>query len=93
VKITPNILKQEFIGTQSTISLSNHADLIGLTGKIINETKNTFTILYKNKSKKIIKNSVTFKFKFQDGVIAEIDGNLLVGRPEDRLKKKIKRLW
>ena len=93
MKITPNILKQEFIGTQSTISLSNHADLIGLTGKIINETKNTFTILYKNKSKKIIKNSVTFKFKFQDGVIAEIDGNLLVGRPEDRLKKKIKRLW
>ena len=93
MKITPNILKQEFIGTQSTISLSHHADIIGLTGEIVNETKNTFTILHKNKVKKIIKNLATFRFKFQDDAIVEIDGKLLVGRPEDRLKKKIKRLW
>ena len=93
MKITPNILKKEFIGTQSTISLSNHADIIGLTGKIVNETKNTFSILHKNKVKRVIKNSATFRFKFQDGAIAEINGHLLVGRPEDRLKKKIKRLW
>jgi ribonuclease P protein subunit POP4 len=93
VKITPNILKQEFIGTKSTISQSNHTDYIGLSGKVINETKNTFSILHKNKVKRIIKNSAIFRFKFCDGTIVEIDGNLLVGRPEDRLKRNIKRLW
>lgn len=93
MKITPNILKQEFIGTHGSISQSKHADYIGLNGKVVNETRNTISILHKNKIKKIIKNSATFRFKFQDGAIAEIDGNLLVGRPEDRLKKKIKRLW
>jgi ribonuclease P protein subunit POP4 len=93
VKITPNILKQEFIGTQSKISQSSHVDYIGLSGKVINETKNTFSILFKNKVKKIIKNAAIFRFKFCDGTIVEIDGNLLVGRPEDRLKKNIKRLW
>ncbi|MCW3998549.1 MAG: ribonuclease P protein component 1 [Candidatus Bathyarchaeota archaeon] len=93
MKITPNILKQEFIGTKSTISKSSHADYIGLSGKVIDETKNTFSILHKNKVKRLVKNSAIFRFKFCDGTIVEIDGNLLVGRPEDRLKKNIKRLW
>jgi len=93
VKITPNILKREFIGIESTISQSSHFDYIGLHGKIIDETKNTFTILHKSKPKNIIKNSAIFRFKFYDGQTVEINGNLLVGRPEDRLKKKIKRLW
>ncbi len=93
MKITPNIIKQEFIGSQITISKSNHADYIGLHGKVVTETKNTFSILHKNKIKSIIKNSAILRFKFLDGTIAEIDGHLLVGRPEDRLKKNIKRLW
>ncbi len=93
MKITPNILKREFIGIESTISQSSHFDYIGLHGKIIDETKNTFTILHKSKPKNIIKNSAVFRFKFYDGQTVEINGNLLVGRPEDRLKKKIKRLW
>lgn len=93
MKITPNILKREFIGLESTISQSSHFDYIGLRGKVIKETKNTFTILHKTKPKNIIKNSAIFRFKLYDGQTVEIDGNLLVGRPEDRLKKKIKRLW
>lgn len=93
MKITPNIIKQEFIGSQIEIFRSNHADYIGLNGRIVNESKNTFSILHKNKIKKIIKNSAIFKIQFFDGTTAEIDGNLLVGRPEDRLKRNIKRLW
>lgn len=93
MKITPNIIKHEFIGTFGTITKSNHSDYLGLTGKVVSETKNTISFLHNNKIKKIIKNSSTFSFKFQDGTITEIEGHLLVGRPEDRLKKKIKRLW
>jgi ribonuclease P protein subunit POP4 len=41
----------------------------------------------------IVKDSSIFHFKFSDGTVVEIDGKLLVGRPEDRLKKHVKRLW
>ena len=74
MKITPNILKREFIGLESTISQSSHFDYIGLRGKVIKETKNTFTILHNTKPKNIIKNSAIFRFKLYDGQTVEIDG-------------------
>jgi len=43
--------------------------------------------------KQIVKSSAVFNFQFADGTIVEIDGKLLVGKSEDRLKKTVKRLW
>jgi ribonuclease P protein subunit POP4 len=93
MKVTPDIIRGEFIGTEGKIAKSQHPNYVGLSGEVINETKNTFTILHAGKKKNVIKDSAVFHFKFPDGTIAEIDGKLLVGRPEDRLKKSIKRLW
>jgi ribonuclease P protein subunit POP4 len=93
VKVTPDIIRHEFIGTKGKIAKSPHADYLGIQGRVINETKNTFTIMHNGKAKNVIKNSVVFNFNFSDGTIIEIDGKLLTGRPEDRLKKTVKRLW
>jgi ribonuclease P protein subunit POP4 len=93
VKVTPDIIRHEFIGTEGKIAKSPHEGYVGIHGEVINETKNTFTIMHKGKAKTVIKNSAIFNFKFSDGTIFEIDGKLLVGRPEDRLKKSVKRLW
>jgi ribonuclease P protein subunit POP4 len=93
MRVTPDIIRGEFIGTEAKVSKSTHPGYVGLYGKIIDETRNTFTILHEGKRKKIIKNSAIFHFKFSDGTIVEIDGKLLLGRPEDRLKKRVKRLW
>jgi ribonuclease P protein subunit POP4 len=93
MKVTPDIIRGEFIGTEAKVSKSTHPGYVGLYGKIIDETRNTFTILHEGKRKKVIKNSAIFHFKFSDGTIVEIDGKLLLGRPEDRLKKRVKRLW
>ncbi len=93
MKITPDIIRHEFIGTKGKIAESPHAGYVGIHGKIIDETKNTFTLLYNDKTRSVIKNSAIFNFKFSDGTIVKIDGRLLIGRPEDRLKKTIKRLW
>jgi ribonuclease P protein subunit POP4 len=93
MKVTPDIIRGEFIGTKAKVSKSTHPGYVGLSGKIIDETRNTFTILHEGKRKKVIKNSAIFHFKFSDGTIVEIDGKLLLGRPEDRLKKRVKRLW
>jgi ribonuclease P protein subunit POP4 len=93
MKVTPDIIRDEFIGTEGRIARSQHPGYVGISGRVINETKNTFTIFYAGKDRNIVKNSAVFSFKFSDGTIVEIDGKLLVGRPEDRLKKSVKRLW
>lgn len=93
MKVTPEIIRYEFIGTEGKVARSPHEGYVGLGGKVISETKNTFTFLKEGKEKSVTKESAVFNFKFDDGTVVEIDGKLLVGRPEDRLKKCIKRLW
>jgi len=93
MKITSDIIRYEFIGTTAQITHSNHSGYLGLNGQVIGETKNIFTLASKGKAKSIIKNSAVFHFTFNDGTNVEIDGKILIGRPEDRLKKNIKRLW
>jgi ribonuclease P protein subunit POP4 len=93
MKTTPELICQEFIGTEIEVSESNNSGYIGFSGKIIDETRNSFVILREGKRKRILKESGVFHFKFPDGTIIEIDGKILAGRPEDRLKKRIKRLW
>lgn len=93
MKITPDIINGEFIGTEGSIEESRHSGYVGVSGKVIDESKNTFTILQDGKRKQVIKEAAVFRFRFCDGAAVEIDGKLLVGRSEDRLKKSIKRLW
>lgn len=93
MKVTPNVIRYEFIGTDVKVAKSRHPGYVGISGKIIDETRNTFTILHGEKRKIVVKDSAVFHFRFSDGTVVEIDGKLLVGRPEDRLKKRIRRLW
>jgi ribonuclease P protein subunit POP4 len=91
-KITPqNILKHELIGLEACIKNSNNKQLIGIGGKIIDETKNTIVILKNGKPKRIPKNIIALEIKLPDGSIVEIDGKALVARPEDRLKLRLRR--
>jgi len=93
MKVTPDIIRYEFIGAEGKVTRSPHECYVNLGGKVVGETKNTFTFLQEGQPKSVIKESAVFNFKFDDGTVVEIDGKLLVGRSEDRLKKNIKRLW
>ena len=93
MKVTQDIVRDEFIGTETRVTKSSHEGYVGISGQVIDETRNTFTINHAGKAKRVVKNAAVFRFKFHDGTVVEIDGELLVGRPEDRLKKTIKRLW
>ena len=93
MKIAPGIINGEFIGTEGRIAESRHSGYVGISGQVVDESKNTFTIMHAGKAKSVIKDAAVFRFRFSDGTIVEIDGKLLVGRPEDRLKKSVKRLW
>ena len=93
MKVTPDIIRYEFIGAKGLVAKSPNMDFMGVGGLVVGETKNTFIFQGEGKVRNIIKEAATFDFTFNDGTVVEIDGKLLVGRPEDRLKKSIKRLW
>ncbi|MDQ7033237.1 MAG: ribonuclease P protein subunit, partial [Desulfonauticus sp.] len=78
---------------ETKVKKSRHSGYVGIAGKVIDETRNMFIIEQEGKKKAVVKDATIFHFKFPDGTIVEIDGKLLVGRPEDRLKKRIRRLW
>lgn len=94
MSITPkNLVKHELIGLKVKISNSNNYSLIGLKGMIIDETYNTIKIeTKKDKKEKIIpKLGTTFIFHLPNGKKVEVDGKVLINRPEDRIKKKLPR--
>jgi len=93
MKVTPDIIRYEFIGTQAKVAESLQREYVGLNGRVIGETRNTFTLLDGGKARCVIKEFSVFNFTFEDGTVVDVDGKLLVGRPEDRLKKSVKRLW
>jgi len=92
--ITPkNIFRHEIIGLKVKIAESPHKDFKGLTGKIIDETKNTLKLELKDgREVTIPKDVAIFHFQLPDGQRVEINGQILVGRPEERIKKKFKNL-
>ena len=75
-------LKQEYIGSDMEIVSSKNKTLIGLKGRIIDETKNTFKVKTNQKIKTVLKNGNKFKINNQ-----EIEGNKILKRPENRIKK------
>lgn len=81
-----NLKVEELIGYTTTVSKSKNKNNIGISGEIIDETRNTLTVETKEKERKrLIKDQNTFTIKNQ-----EIDGSDLQGRPEERIKKWLK---
>jgi len=83
--ITPfNVLRHELIGLIARTEKNGEA----ITGEVVSETAKTIKIKTPNGVKTIIKNSATLEFELPDKTVVEIRGDLLIGRPEDRIKKK-----
>ncbi len=93
MKVTPDIIRYEFIGAQALVAKSLNRDYIGVGGLVVGETRNTLQLQNGARTRSIIKDAASFDFTFNDGTVVEVDGKLLVGRSEDRLKKSVKRLW
>ena len=74
-------LRGELIGTAIIVDHKLH-------GIIIDETKNTVTLKTTNGNRKFIKKKHNFTIS-SGGKSIEIQGKLLVSKPEDRIKLKI----
>jgi len=83
-----NILYSTFIGLKVEIVNSSQHDLVGLKGKVTDETKNLLVIEKADgKEIKIPKVSSTFRFTLDDGSQIDILGMKITFRPEERPKK------
>lgn len=81
-----NVAKQELIGVEVKVVGSRNRFSVGLTGKVIDETKNTLTLQTKAGRKKLIKDQNVIEFIMGSKKI-RINGKLLQARPEERIKK------
>ncbi|MCD4740384.1 ribonuclease P protein subunit [archaeon] len=80
------LAEHTIIGLKCEITNSSQRNIVGLKGKIIDETLNTITIETKNGEKQIQKKTTTFQIHFPTETI-EIKGTTLTQRPHERLRK------
>jgi len=86
-----NIIRHELVGLEAEVLEDSNPCNINTRGIVIDETMNTL-VIDDGGAKRIAKKNAVFKFKL-NGKSVKVDGWALAGRPEDRVKKKIKRRW
>ncbi len=82
-----NITSHEFIGLNTEIVQSTNPQVIGLNGRIINETKSMFTINTEKGAKTIAKSTNSWKFSIENKDVI-VEGSKITKRPFDRLGAK-----
>ena len=81
------ISRHEFIGLDTEIIKSNNPQVVGLNGRIINETKSMFTINTKKGMKMIPKLTNDWGFSI-NGKKLTVKGTSIAKRPYERIGAK-----
>ena len=91
LKDKADLVTGELIGLNIKVTQSTNKDSEGISGVVIDETKNMLTILDKDgKRKEVIKKQNTFTFTKNQKQIT-INGNEIGARPEERTKKWLRK--
>jgi len=93
MKAAATIVQGELIGLDAKVVKSANPSNLGISGKIIDETRNTLVIRQNENDKVVAKKTAIFQFTLPNGAVVEVEGAAIIGRPEDRVKKKPKRRW
>ena len=83
-----HVIRHELIGCPAEVVDAANQSLVGIKGKVVDETKHLL-VLDNGMERRGLKEHATVKITMQ-GRSYVINGKLLVGRPEERLKKKFK---
>ena len=84
------LIQHELIGLPAEVAAASAAGFVGIKGVVADETRQLLTIETKRGPKHVPKDCCIFRFKLVEGWV-RVDGRLLVGRPEDRVKKRFGR--
>ena len=86
-----NILQHELIGLKCKVVGSRNKSQMGIQGDVVDETMKSLVIESKEKKKRVAKAGSKFRMWLPKSVV-EIDGDAILARPEDRIKR-IVRKW
>ena len=93
-QITPlNLINHELIGLSTHVVGSRDPGHVSKKGTIVAETKEMIQLDTDNGEVLLPKEVCVFQITLPDGTMVQVDGNLLKGRPEDRMKKRQIRRW
>ncbi len=78
--------RTQFIGLEAEVLKSTCPSVVGLRGRVVDETKNTITIEHEGVEKMIAKGGC--ELRFDDGSQTHVvSGDDIRFRPEDRIKR------
>ncbi len=85
-----NILQHELIGLECRVVGAANESQTGIRGRIIDETMKTIVIDAGGEKKVIQKKGSVFRVRL-GGKDVDISGDFIIARPEDRIKKIIRK--
>ena len=86
-----SLARHELIGFEMRVVASSDPGQIGLSGQVVDETRNTFLLETKAKVLRLAKKNTTLIFALPDGQNVRIYGSILISRPENRISKRMQR--
>ncbi len=85
------LARQELIGLHMTVEESSNPCQAGLSGQVVDETRNTFLLETKAKVVRLAKKNMSLVFTLPDGQNVRISGSVLISQPENRINKRMQK--
>ncbi len=86
-----NLARNELIGLRATVAESTNPCLVGLSGRVVDETRNTFLLETKAGEKRVPKSNTSLIFNLPSGQRVKIECSVLISQPENRINKRMQR--
>jgi ribonuclease P protein subunit POP4 len=86
-----NIARHELIGLRAEVVWSSNPVLVGVSGRVVDETRNTFLVETARGERRVPKAQTSLIFTLPSGQRVRIAGSVLISQPENRIHKKMQR--
>ncbi|MFP4633679.1 MAG: ribonuclease P protein component 1 [Candidatus Aenigmatarchaeota archaeon] len=86
-----NLPRHELIGLEVRVMESENEVEEGIQGKVIDEGKSVLKVEHEDDEKTLAKKGRVFNFKLPSNEEVKVEGDVLEGRPEERIKKKLRK--
>ncbi|MDD1762285.1 MAG: ribonuclease P protein component 1 [Methanothrix sp.] len=92
MNLTPESLaRHELIGLEVNVEASSDPGQIGLSGQVVDETRNTFLLETERKVVRFAKKNTSLVFTLPGGQKVRICGSVLISQPENRISKRMQK--
>lgn len=84
-----NLARHELIGLRVVVDESTNISQKGLSGRVVDETRNTFLLETERGIRRIPKSNTSLIFTLPDGRWVKAAGSILISQPENRINKRM----